>query len=92
MAGCLKRGELGGIGQDDNPAFSGDEATGTEQALKIKATASNPLASERSGKITVSAGTSIAEIGYTGLKEEIVVKQAGSRVEGSSMEVKSGSS
>ena len=72
---------------DDNPAFSGDEATGTEQALKIKATASNPLASERSGKITVSAGTSIAEIGYTGLKEEIVVKQAGSRVEGSSMEV-----
>ncbi|WP_278626481.1 BACON domain-containing carbohydrate-binding protein [Parabacteroides gordonii] len=72
---------------DDNPAFSGDEATGTEQALKIKATASNPLASERSGKITVSAGASIAEIGYTGLKEEIVVKQAGSKVEGSSMEV-----
>lgn len=72
---------------DDNPAFSGDEAFGSEQALKIKAIASNPLASERSGKITVSAGASIAEIGYTGLKEEIVVKQVGSKVEGSSMEV-----
>lgn len=72
---------------EDNPGTSGDESSGEEQILKVKTLANNPFKTERSGKITVSAGTSVADPEYTGLKREITVKQAGSTVEGSVVNV-----
>ena len=49
-------------------ATSGDEATGGEQILKVKAASSNPYASARTGSITVEGG----EIGKdAGLKKTI---------------------
>lgn len=70
-----------------NPGTSGDESSGEEQMLKVKATANNPFKTERSGKITVSAGASVGDPEYTGLKKEITVKQAGSTVQGSEVNV-----
>lgn len=72
---------------DDNPGASGNESTGEEQTLKVAVTSSNPLAAERSGKITVSAGASVGDPAYTGLRKEIAVKQAGSTVQGSEVSV-----
>lgn len=71
---------------DDNPGDSG-EATGDEQTLKVKTTTSNPLATERSGQITVSAGASVSDVNYTGLRKVITVKQTASAVKGSEVEV-----
>ena len=68
---------------EDNPGTSGSEATGESQILKVKTTAANPSAQARSGKITVKAGASVGDAGYTGLKQEIAVTQAGSTVTGS---------
>lgn len=65
-------------------ATSGDEATGGEQILKVKAASSNPYASARTGSITVEGG----EIGKdAGLKKTISVSQAESTVQGSEVEV-----
>lgn len=72
---------------DSNPATSGDESDGGESPLKVKSLSSNPLAQERTGKITVAAGASISDPTYPGLKGEIIVKQAGSTVEGSTVEL-----
>lgn len=72
---------------DDNPADSGNESTGQEQTLKVEATSSNPLAAVRSGKITLSAGASVGDPDYMGLRKEIAVKQAGSTVQGSEVSV-----
>lgn len=72
---------------EDNPDTSGNESSGEEQMLKVKATANNPFKTERNGRITVSAGASVADPEYTGLKREITVKQAGSTVEGSEVNV-----
>lgn len=66
---------------------SGDEATGEEQPLNIKATASNPSSYQRSGTITVKAGESVGDPSYTGLKQEITITQAGSTVTGSTQMV-----
>lgn len=56
---------------------SGDEATGGEQSLIVKATSSNPYAAARTGSITVEGG----EIGKdAGLKKTISVSQAESTV------------
>lgn len=71
----------------DNLGTSGEESSGEEQVLKVKATANNPFKTERSGKITLSAGASVGDPGYTGLKKEITVKQAGSTVQGSEVNV-----
>ena len=58
-------------------ATSGDEATGGEQILKVKAASSNPYASARTGSITVEGG----EIGKdAGLKKTISVSQAESTI------------
>lgn len=70
-----------------NSGLSGEEATGSEQQLKIQAKTSNPSATERTGMITVKAGASVGNAGYTGLKQDINVTQAGSTVTGSSKEV-----
>ena len=65
-------------------ATSGDEATGEEQSLIVKAASSNPYASARTGSITVEGG----EIGKdTDLKKTISVSQAESTVQGSEVEV-----
>ena len=71
---------------EENPGTTG-ESSGEEQILKVKATANNPFKTERNGKITVSAGASVSDTEYTGLKKEIAVKQAGSTVQGSVVNV-----
>ena len=58
-------------------ANSGDEATGGEQILKVKAASSNPYASARTGSITVEGGGSVGSSTY---KKEISVEQIGSTV------------
>ena len=63
------------------------EGTGAEQQLKVKASGVNPLASERTGKITLKAGASVTEAGYTGLQKEVSVKQKASVVTGSKMNI-----
>ena len=68
-----------------NPGSSGTEAPTGSQPLKVKATTSNPLAQARSGKITVKAGASVGDVGYTNLAQEIEVLQAGSIVTGSTV-------
>ena len=68
-----------------NPGSSGTEAPAGSQPLKVKATTSNPLAQARSGKITVKAGASVGDVGYTNLAQEIEVLQAGSIVTGSTV-------
>ena len=68
-----------------NPGSSGTEAPDGAQPLKVKATTSNPFAQVRSGKITVKAGASVGDAGYTNLKQEITVKQAGSVVSSSTV-------
>ena len=68
-----------------NPGSSGTEAPDGSQPLKVKATTSNPLARARSGKITVKAGASVGDAGYTNLTQEIEVLQAGSIVTGSTV-------
>lgn len=72
---------------EDNLGTSDDESSGEEQMLKVKATANNPFKTERNGRITVSAGASVGDPEYTGLKKEITVKQAGSTVQGSEVNV-----
>lgn len=64
----------------DSPWTSVSEATEDTQTLKVQATAANPSAQARSGKITVKAGASVGDAGYAGLKQEINVTQAGSTV------------
>ena len=71
---------------EENPGTTG-ESSGEEQILKVKAIANNPFKTERNGKITVSAGASVGDTEYTGLKKEIAVKQAGSTVQGSVVNV-----
>lgn len=61
-------------------ATSGDEATGGEQILKVKAASSNPYASARTGSITVEGGGSVGSSTYNDLKKEISVEQTGSTV------------
>lgn len=61
-------------------ATSGDEATGGEQILKVKAASSNPYASARTGSITVEGGESVGSSTYNDLKKEISVEQTGSTV------------
>ncbi len=68
-----------------NPGTSGIEAPIGAQALKVKTTAANPSAQARTGKITVKAGASVGDATYTGLKQEIAVSQAGSTVNGSTI-------
>lgn len=68
-----------------NPGTSGSEAPSGAQTLKVKTIAANPSAQERSGKIVVKAGASVGDAGYTALKQEIAVKQAGSTVIGSTI-------
>ena len=68
-----------------NPGSSGTEAPDGAQPLKVKATTSNPFAQVRSGKITVKAGASVGDAGYTSLTQEIEVLQAGSIVTGSTV-------
>lgn len=68
-----------------NPGFSGTEAPDGAQPLKVKATTSNPFARARSGKITVKAGASVGDAGYTNLKQEIIVEQMGAVVNSSTV-------
>ena len=68
-----------------NPGTSGSEAPTDAQALKVKATSSNPSAQTRTGKITVKAGVSVDDATYTNLKQEITVSQSGSVVTGSTV-------
>lgn len=68
-----------------NPGSSGTEAPDGAQPLKVKATTSNPLARARSGKITVKAGASVGDAGYTNLKQEIIVEQMGAVVSSSTV-------
>lgn len=68
-----------------NPGTSGTEAPVGAQTLKVKTTAANPSAQARTGKITVKAGASVGDATYTGLKQEIAVSQAGSTVNGSTI-------
>ena len=70
---------------DSNPVISGGESDGSDLPLSIKSVYPNPLAQERTGKITVTAGASMGNPGYSGLKGEITVKQAGSTVKGSTV-------
>lgn len=72
---------------EGNPVTSGAETTGSAQSLNVKATSSNPLATARSGKITVKVGASVGDINYTALKKEINVTQAGSTVSSSTVTV-----
>lgn len=67
--------------------ISGAEATGEEQPLNIKATASNPSSHQRSGTITVKAGESVGDPNYDKLKQEITITQAGSTLTGSTQTV-----
>ena len=68
-----------------NPGSSGTEAPDGAQPLKVKATTSNPFARARSGKITVKAGASVGDAGYTNLKQEIIVEQMGAVVSSSTV-------
>ncbi|MBC8618521.1 DUF4906 domain-containing protein [Parabacteroides faecis] len=68
-----------------NPGTSGSEALAGVQTLEVEATTCNPLAQERIGKITVKAGASVGDPGYTDLKQEITVRQEGSTVTGSTV-------
>ena len=68
-----------------NSGTSGTEAPVGAQTLKVKTTAANPSAQARTGKITVKAGASVGDATYTGLKQEIAVSQAGSTVNGSTI-------
>ncbi|MBC5644914.1 DUF4906 domain-containing protein [Parabacteroides sp. BX2] len=68
-----------------NPGSSGTEAQDEAQPLKVKTTAVNPRAQVRSGKITVKAGASVGDAGYTNLKQEIVVEQMGAVVSSSTV-------
>lgn len=70
-----------------NPATSGEEATGNPQTLSIRAVVSNPLATVRTGIITIKAGVSIGDDNYTDLKQEITVTQAASTATGSAVTV-----
>ncbi|MCD8267956.1 MAG: hypothetical protein LUD46_05470 [Parabacteroides sp.] len=70
----------------DNLSTSGN-AEGSSQILKVRSNSPNPLATGRSGKITVKAGASIIEADYDGLRKEINVTQAASTVIGSTKEV-----
>lgn len=70
-----------------NPGTFGDEAPEETQALKVTTIAANPSASPRSGKITVKAGASVGDAAYTALKQEITVKQVGSTVTGSEIDI-----
>lgn len=67
-----------------NVGTSGLEAPAEAQTLIVKAKASNPSATARTGVITVKAGASVGDVGYTGLKQGISVTQVGSTVTGSS--------
>lgn len=69
-----------------NPGTGGD-ATGGNQNLIVRATASNPYAKERSVNITVEGGESIGSVDYHNLQKNISVKQVGSTVQGSEVEV-----
>lgn len=68
-----------------NSGTSGTEAPVGAQTLKVKTTAANPSAQARTGKITVKAGASVGDATYTELKQEIAVSQAGSTVNGSTI-------
>lgn len=68
-----------------NPGTSGSEAPAGAQGLQVKAGSANPSAQVRTGKITVKAGASVGDAAYTGLKQEIAVSQAGSTVNGSTI-------
>ena len=64
-----------------------DDSDVSDLLLKIKSVNPNPQAQERTGKITVTAGASMNDPTYSDLKKDILVKQAGSTVEGSTVEV-----
>ncbi len=68
-----------------NSASAGPEAPADAQPLKVKSTTSNPFARVRSGKITMKAGTSVGDVDYTNLIQEIKVLQMGSIVTGSTV-------
>lgn len=68
-----------------NPGISGSEASASAQPLKVEATTSNPLSRTRTGRIIVKAGASVGYAGYTDLKQEITVEQAGAIVTGSTV-------
>lgn len=72
---------------DDNPGVSGEETTGEQQALNVKAVSSNPRAEERTGTVTVKVGASVGDLNYPNLTKEITVRQAASTVKGSVVEV-----
>ena len=72
---------------DDNPGVSGEETTGEQQALNVKAVSSNPRAEERTGTVTVKVGASVGDPNYHNLTKDIAVRQAGSTVKGASIEV-----
>lgn len=72
---------------DDNPGVSGEETTGEQQALNVKAVSSNPRAEERTGTVTVKVGASVGDLNYPNLTKEIAVRQAASTVKGSVVEV-----
>lgn len=72
---------------DDNPGVSGEETTGEQQALNVKAVFSNPLAEERTGTVTVKVGASVGNPDYHNLTKDITVRQAASTVKGSTVEV-----
>lgn len=63
-----------------NAGSAGDEATGENQILTVKATSSNPEAATRTGKITVESGQSVGSDTYEDLKKPIPISQAGSTV------------
>lgn len=70
-----------------NPGTSGNEARAGEQHLIVTTTAVNPSAQARTGQIVVKAGASVGDATYTGLKQEIAVKQVGSTVDGSEINI-----
>ena len=70
-----------------NPGISGSEASASAQPLKVEATTSNPLSRTRTGRIIVKAGASVGYAGYTDLKQEITVEQAGAIVTGSTVNI-----
>lgn len=72
---------------DTNPATGNDAATEESQNLVVKTTTSNPYARERSAKIMLEAGASVSSADYHDLQKEILILQAGSTVQGSSMDV-----
>lgn len=63
-----------------NPGTSNDTATGENQNLIVRATASNPYAKERSVNITLEGGESIGSLDYHNLQKNISVKQVASKV------------